>query len=138
MLGVTLRSVALPIGLGVVWVLGIENLVSAMASNVLTALRPVRDVLPGVNAGSLVSAVLPDRVIDPPPGVTASVAQPRALITLVCYLAACAAVAAWSTRRRDVASGERGFPRGGAGQLAGDGGAGSSSTRAISRVVLVW
>jgi ABC-type transport system involved in multi-copper enzyme maturation permease subunit len=101
-LGVTLRSVALPIGLGVVWVLGVENLVSAMASNVLTALRPVRDVLPGVNAGSLVSAVMPDRVIDPPPGVTSSVTEPRAFVTLICYLAACAAVAAWSTRRRDV------------------------------------
>ena len=101
-LGVTLRGVALPIGLGVVWVLGIENLVSAMASNVLTALRPLRDVLPGVNAGSLVSAVMPDRVIDPPPGVTASVAEPRALVTLVCYLAACAALAIWTTRQRDV------------------------------------
>lgn len=101
-LGVTLRGVALPIGLGVVWVLGIENLVSAMASNVLTALRPLRDVLPGVNAGSLVSAVMPDRVIDPPPGVTASVTEPRALVTLVCYLAACAALAIWTTRQRDV------------------------------------
>jgi len=101
-LGVTLRGVALPIGLGVVWVLGIENLVSAMASNVLTALRPLRDVLPGVNAGSLVSAVMPDRVIDPPPGVTASVTEPRALVTLVCYLAACAALAIWATRQRDV------------------------------------
>ncbi len=101
-LGVTLRGVALPIGLGVVWVLGIENLVSAMASNVLTALRPLRDVLPGVNAGSLVSAVMPDRVIDPPPGVTASVTEPRALVTMVCYLAACAALAIWTTRHRDV------------------------------------
>jgi ABC-2 type transport system permease protein len=81
-LGVTLRSVALPIGLGVVWVLGVENLVSAMANNVLSALRPLRDVLPGVNAGSLVSTVLPDRVIDPPPGVTDSVAGPRAVLTL--------------------------------------------------------
>jgi ABC-2 type transport system permease protein len=101
-LGVLLRGVALPIGLGVVWVLGIENLVSAMASNVLTALRPVRDVLPGVNAGSLVSAVLPDRVIDPPPGINSSVAEPRALITLVCYVVACAALATWTTRQRDV------------------------------------
>ena len=101
-LGVTLRGVALPIGLGVVWVLGIENLVSAMADSVLTALRPLRDVLPGVNAGSLVSAVMPDRVIDPPPGVTASVGEPRALVTLACYVVACALVAAWVARRRDV------------------------------------
>jgi ABC-2 type transport system permease protein len=74
-----------------------------MAGNVLTALRPLRDVLPGVNAGSLVAAVMPDRVIDPPPGVTSTVTEPRALITLVCYVAACAALATWTTRRRDVA-----------------------------------
>ena len=61
-LGVALRGVALPIGLGVVWVLGVENLVSAMAGSVLTALQPLRDVLPGVNAGSLVAAVMPARV----------------------------------------------------------------------------
>lgn len=101
-MGVTLRSVALPIGLGVVWVLGIENLVSAMAGSVLTALQPLRDVLPGVNAGSLVSAVLPDRVIDPPPGVVSTVAEDRALVTLTCYVVACAALAAWAARRRDV------------------------------------
>ena len=53
-----LRGVALPIGLGVVWVLGIENLVSGMAESVLSALQPLRDVLPGVNAGSLVTAVM--------------------------------------------------------------------------------
>jgi ABC-2 type transport system permease protein len=101
-LGVWLRGVALPIGLGVVWVLGIENLVSAMAGTVLTGLQPLRDVLPGVNAGSLVAAAMPDRVIDPPPGVTSSVTEPRALVTLVGYLVACAAVAAWTSRRRDV------------------------------------
>lgn len=102
-LGVTLRSVALPIGLGVVWVLGIENLISAMAGSVLTALQPLRDVLPGVNSGSLVSAVLPDRVIDPPPGVVSTVAESRALVTLLCYCLVCAALAAWAARRRDVA-----------------------------------
>lgn len=101
-LGLTLRNVALPIGLGVVWVLGIENLISAMAGSVLTALQPLRDVLPGVNAGSLAAAVLPERVIDPPPGVIASVTGSRALVTLMCYCLVCAAVAAWTVRRRDV------------------------------------
>lgn len=101
-LGVTLRSVALPIGLGVVWVLGIENLVSAMAGTMLTALQPLRDMLPGVNAGSLVSAAMPERVVDAPPGVTSVVAEPRALVTLLCSLAICAALATWTSRRRDV------------------------------------
>ncbi len=101
-LGLVLRGVALPIGLGVVWVLGVENLVAAMAGSLLSALEPVRDVLPGVNAGSLVAAVLPARSIDAPPGVAATVGDTRALVTLVCYLAVCVAVSVWAARRRDV------------------------------------
>jgi ABC-2 type transport system permease protein len=101
-LGVLLRSVALPIGLGVVWVLGVENLVSAMATSVLDALEPLRDVLPGVNAGSLINTVLVDRPIEPAPGVTDAVGEGRALVTLACYLVVAAVVAAWTMRRRDV------------------------------------
>ena len=101
-MGVILRGVALPIGLGVVWVLGIENLVSGMASSVLTALNPIRDVLPGVNAGSLVTSVMPARVLDPPPGVNDSVTEGRSLITLVCYVVGCWALTILVARRRDV------------------------------------
>ncbi|MBA3719278.1 MAG: ABC transporter permease subunit, partial [Nocardioidaceae bacterium] len=64
-LGETMRGVALPIGLGVVWVLGVENLLSALAGSMLSALQPVRDVLPGVNAGSLAAAVMPDGLVEP-------------------------------------------------------------------------
>jgi ABC-2 type transport system permease protein len=102
-LGVLLRGVALPIGLGVVWVLGVENLVSAMATSVLDALEPLRDVLPGVNAGSLINSVLVDRSIEPAPGVTDAVGEGRALLTLACYLVVAAVAAAWTMRRRDVA-----------------------------------
>ncbi|HEX6919149.1 MAG TPA: ABC transporter permease [Actinomycetes bacterium] len=101
-LAVTFRGVALPIGLGVVWVLGVENLVSAMAGSLMSSLQPLRDLLPGVNAGSLVSAAIPGRVIDPPPGVTSSVVGPRALVTLVCYMVACAVLSVWASHRRDV------------------------------------
>ncbi len=59
MLGALLRSMALPIGLGVVWILGVENLISAVAGTTLSALQPLRDMLPGVDAGSSISAVLP-------------------------------------------------------------------------------
>lgn len=101
-LGVLQRSVALPVGLGVVWVLGVENLVSAMSSTVLEALEPLRDLLPGVNAGSLVSAVVPQEIVDAPPGVTTSVDGWRALLTVVGYAVVAAAVAVWASRRRDV------------------------------------
>ena len=82
--------------------LGIENLVSAMAASVLDALEPLRDVLPGVNAGSLVSAVVPQEIVDAPPGVTTSVEGTRAVLTLACYVLACVALSLWASHRRDV------------------------------------
>jgi ABC-type transport system involved in multi-copper enzyme maturation permease subunit len=101
-LSVLLRSVALPIGLGIVWALGIENLIASMAGSMLSALDPLRDVLPGVNAGSLVAAVTPERIGEAAPGVSTSVDGPRALLTLAGYFAVCAGLALWSYRRRDV------------------------------------
>jgi ABC-type transport system involved in multi-copper enzyme maturation permease subunit len=101
-LAVVLRSVALPVGLGIVWALGIENLVTAMAGSVLSALEPVRDVLPGVNAGSLVAALTPDRIGSPAPGVAETVSGGRALATLGVYVLIAVVIAAWSHRRRDV------------------------------------
>jgi ABC-2 type transport system permease protein len=104
LLGFAFRGVALPIGLGVVWVLGVENLVSAVAGSLLTGLRPLRDVLPGVNAGSLVWALAPGGGSsgDAPPGVIDAVTGGRATLGLALYVAAFAAVGAFLVRRRDV------------------------------------
>lgn len=102
MLAWLLRGVALPIGLGIVWALGLENLVSAMASSLLSALQPVRDALPGVNAGSLVAAVSAARATAPPPGVTATVGGGRALLTLTAYVLVGVAAIVLTGRRRDV------------------------------------
>lgn len=101
-LAVALRSVALPVGLGIVWALGIENLVSAMARSMLSALEPIRDVLPGVNAGSLVAALTPERIGSPAPGVADTVSGGRAVTTLVAYVLVAVVVAAWCHHRRDV------------------------------------
>jgi ABC-2 type transport system permease protein len=101
-LGWLLRSVALPIGLGIVWALGLENLVSAMAGSLLSSLQPLRDMLPGVNAGSLVAAVSSARATDAPPGVTATVEGGRALLTLTAYVLVGVAAIVLSGRRRDV------------------------------------
>jgi ABC-2 type transport system permease protein len=101
-LSVLLRSVALPIGLGIVWALGVENLIASMAGSMLSALDPLRDLLPGVNAGSLVAAVTPERIGESAPGVSTSVDGTRAVLTLAVYIAVCASLALWSYRRRDV------------------------------------
>jgi ABC-2 type transport system permease protein len=104
LLGFAFRSVALPVGLGVVWILGVENLISGVADSLLTGLRPLRDLLPGVNAGSLVWALAPGGGSGgaPPPGVVDAVGGGRAVLSLVLYLAAFAAAGAFLVRRRDV------------------------------------
>ena len=104
LLGFAFRGVALPVGLGVVWVLGVENLVSAVADSLLTSLRPLRDLLPGVNAGSLVWSLAPGGGSSgqAPPGVVDAVTGGRATLALVLYLAAFAATGASLVRRRDV------------------------------------
>jgi ABC-2 type transport system permease protein len=101
LLGFAFRSVALPIGLGVVWVLGVENLISGVADSLLTALRPLRDLLPGVNAGSLVWSLGPGSG-EAAPGVVDAVSGTRATVALAVYVAMFAAVGAYLLRRRDV------------------------------------
>ena len=103
-LGFAFRGVALPVGLGVVWVLGVENLVSAVADSLLTGLRPLRDLLPGVNAGSLVWSLAPGGGAsgEPPPGVIDAVSGGRAGIALATYVLGFAVAGALLARRRDV------------------------------------
>ena len=103
-LGFAFRGVALPVGLGVVWVLGVENLVSAVAGSLLTGLAPLRDLLPGVNAGSLVWSLAPGGGAsgEPPPGVIDAVSGGRASIALATYVLGFAVAGALLVRRRDV------------------------------------
>jgi ABC-type transport system involved in multi-copper enzyme maturation permease subunit len=101
-LAVALRNVALPIGLGVVWILGIEALLAGVVNSLLPSLEWLSDALPGANAGSLVFAVTGMAANDAPPGVRDAVSGGRALITMLGYTLAFAVLAAYSTRRRDV------------------------------------
>jgi ABC-type transport system involved in multi-copper enzyme maturation permease subunit len=101
-LAVAFRNVALPIGLGVVWILGIETLLAGVVSSLLPSLDWLANALPGTNAGSLVFSVTGMAAADAPPGVRDAVGGGRALLTLIAYCAAFAVLAAWTTRRRDV------------------------------------
>jgi ABC-2 type transport system permease protein len=92
------------VGLGVVWVLAIEGLISGVADSLLTGLQPLRNLLPGTNAGSLVWA-LTTQAGDPgevAPGVTDAVTGTRATVTLLLYLALFIAAGATLLRRQDV------------------------------------
>jgi ABC-type transport system involved in multi-copper enzyme maturation permease subunit len=101
-LAVALRNVALPIGLGVVWILGIEALLAGVVNSLLPGLEGLSDALPGANAGALIFTVTGMAANDAPPGVRDAVSGGRALITLLGYTLAFAALAAYFTRRRDV------------------------------------
>ncbi len=101
-LAVAFRNVALPIGLGVVWILGIETLLAGVVSSLLPDLEVLSDVMPGANAGALVFSVTGMTAADAPPGVRDAVSGDRALLTMLGYAVVFIALAAVTTRRRDV------------------------------------
>ncbi|WP_328993049.1 ABC transporter permease [Kribbella sp. NBC_01245] len=102
LLAVAFRNVALPIGLGVVWILGVEALLAGVVASLLPSLDVVANLMPGANAGSLIFAATDMASLDAPPGVRDAVSGTRALVTLLAYTAFFTIVAAISTRKRDV------------------------------------
>ncbi|MDX6250679.1 MAG: type transport system permease protein [Kribbellaceae bacterium] len=101
-LAVAFRNVALPIGFGVVWILGIEALLAGVVSSLLPDLEFLSDAMPGANAGALVFSVTGMAATDAPPGVRDAVGGERALLTLLAYTLVFVALAVVTTRRRDV------------------------------------
>jgi ABC-2 type transport system permease protein len=101
-LGVLARGPALAIGLGVVWVLAVENLLRGLAS-LASWLGPVVDVLPGTAAGSLAASLGAIPAGDGgTPGVVTNLPGPAAAVVLAAYLLVFTTVAALVIRRRDV------------------------------------
>jgi ABC-2 type transport system permease protein len=99
MLAFVFRGMALPIGLGVVWILGVENLIVNVAAALLDFAETLQKALPGVNAGSLVSA-LGGR--SDTPGVNTVVDGTQAMLVLAAYALVFALIAGFVLHRRDV------------------------------------
>ena len=99
-LAVLLRGTALPIGLGLVWALVIENLIRSVAAPLLDSFDTLQKGLPGVNAGSLVAA-LSGQTGDTP-GVVSAVDGTQATLALLAYAVAFTLVAGLVLQRRDV------------------------------------
>jgi ABC-2 type transport system permease protein len=98
-LAVLLRGVALPIGLGLVWLLAVQNLLALLAAPLLDWVAQLQKGLPGPNAGSLAAAL---GSASDTPGVQGLVGGGQAALVLAGYLVGFCALAAAALRRRDI------------------------------------
>jgi ABC-2 type transport system permease protein len=96
---IALRGLALPIGLGLVWMLVVQNLLAGIAAPLIEWIAEMQKWLPGPNAGSLVAALgaNPDT-----PGVGGLVGSGRATLVVAGYLVAFAVAGGWLLARRDL------------------------------------
>jgi ABC-2 type transport system permease protein len=99
LLAVALRSVALPVGLGLVWLLAVQNLLALIAAPLLTWVADLQKGLPGPNAGSLVAAL---GASSSTPGVESVVGGGQAALVLAGYLVVFAVLGGALLRRRDI------------------------------------
>ncbi|MFE3546503.1 ABC transporter permease [Nocardia sp. NPDC059177] len=99
-IGAVARGPALAVGLGLVWVLVVENLLRGVAG-IFGPVEVVTDLLPGTAAGSLAGAM---RTVDgpPTPGVLDILTRGESLALLTVYVLVFAGGTLWLTTRRDL------------------------------------
>ncbi|MEV6064689.1 ABC transporter permease subunit [Nocardia asteroides] len=99
-IGALARGPALAVGLGLVWVLVVENLLRGVAG-IFGPIEAVTDVLPGTAAGSLAGAL---RTVDGPatPGVLDILTRGESLALLAAYLLIFGGGTVWLMTRRDL------------------------------------
>ena len=106
LLGVLTRGTSLAIGVGILYALVIEGLLSAFANSV-SALEPLTNVFLRANGYSIATALgaSPQNIEESGPGSFSGpfVDSPQALAVLTAFIAAFAAISAVLLRRRDVA-----------------------------------
>ncbi|MFE3955405.1 ABC transporter permease [Nocardia sp. NPDC059091] len=100
LIGAVAQGPALAVGLGLVWVLVVENLLRGVAA-IFAPIRAVTDHLPGTAAGSLAGSL---RTVGGPatPGVLDVLGRGESLLVLAAYVAVFAAGTIWLIRRRDM------------------------------------
>lgn len=100
LIGAIARGPAPAVGLGLVWVLVVENLLRGVAG-IFAPIEVITDHLPGTAAGSLAGAM---RTVDGPatPGVLHVLGRTESLVVLVAYLVLFAGGTIWLLRERDL------------------------------------
>ncbi|MEV0688013.1 ABC transporter permease [Nocardia sp. NPDC050378] len=99
-IGALARGPALAVGLGLIWVLVVENLLRGVAG-IFGPIEAVTDLLPGTAAGSLAGAM---RTVEGPatPGVLDILTRGESLVVLAVYVTIFATGTIWLTARRDL------------------------------------
>jgi ABC-2 type transport system permease protein len=98
-LAIAMRAVALPVGIGLVWMLAIQNLITGLAAPLLGWVDAAQRWLPGPAAGSLAATLGANQST---PGVAELTGQLQSVLVLVAYLAVSAAAATALLARRDL------------------------------------
>ncbi|MDI5982173.1 ABC transporter permease subunit [Amycolatopsis magusensis] len=99
LLAIGMRGVALPMGLGLVWLLVVQNLLLGVAAPLLPWVNDLQLGLPGSNAGSLVASL---GASTRSPGVAELTSPLQATLVLAAYLLAFTTLGGWLLHRRDV------------------------------------
>ncbi|QVI22963.1 ABC transporter permease subunit [Nocardia tengchongensis] len=100
LIGTAARGPALAVGLGLVWVLVVENLLRGFGA-IFSPIRAITDHLPGTAAGSLAGSL---RTVSGPatPGVLNVLSRGESLLFLAGYVVLFVAGTVWLIRRRDM------------------------------------
>ena len=98
-LAIAMRAVALPVGIGLVWMLAVQNLISGLAAPLLSWVDAMQVWLPGGAAGSLAASL---GARGDTPAVAHLTGAPQASLVLTAYLLVFGAAAGLLLRRRDV------------------------------------
>jgi ABC-2 type transport system permease protein len=101
LIGAIARGPALAVGLGLVWVLVVENLLRGVAA-IFSPIKMITDHLPGTAAGSMAGAM---RSVEGPatPGVLNILSRNESLVALAVYVVVFVAGTLFLVRRRDMA-----------------------------------
>ncbi len=101
-LSTLLRATGAAIGVGLLWLLALENLVSALAG-ALPLLKGLQRLLVGPSAGSLATALDPSGTVDSSvPGVVSVSGPLTASLVLTAYVVVFLSLSAYLISRRDV------------------------------------
>jgi hypothetical protein len=101
LLGILAKGPAVSVGLGMVWALVIENLLRGVG-NAIGAVAAITHFTPGTAAGSLAGWFIGGGTGSDTPGVLDALSGPRALWTLLAWLAVLITGSLLIMRRRDV------------------------------------